>query len=120
MMHNNFSMASIVKDIVLFKGYTFMEKMNFIQGMPFSLNHLWNDVLAVNLFETSTSFQVPVYITHGKYDYQVSYALAREYFEAIDAPKKAFFTFENSAHSPNAEEPEQFVQIVRNIMLENN
>jgi esterase/lipase len=57
-------------------------------------------------------------IIQGKYDYQVSYTLAREYLETIEAPDKAFFTFEESAHSPNAEEPEKFVQIVRQITLQ--
>jgi pimeloyl-ACP methyl ester carboxylesterase len=44
--------------------------------------------------------------------------LALEYFEIIKAPDKSFFTFEKSAHSPNGEEPEKFVQIVRNIALQ--
>ena len=114
-MHSDFSMAGLIKDILFFKGYTLSEKFKFIQGMMFSQTHLWDYVVNSNLFESSTIFQVPVYITQGKYDYQVSYTLAREYFEIIDAPDKAFFTFEESAHSPNGEEPEKFVQIVHNI-----
>ena len=53
-----------------------------------------------------------------KYDYQVSYALAREFFSIIETPIKGFFTFENSAHSPNLEEREKFIQIVRGIASE--
>lgn len=118
LMRDNFSMAGLVKDVLFFKGYTLSEKKKFIQGMQFSLTHLWDYVVSDNLFESSISFPVPIYIIHGKYDYQVSYTLAREYYEIIEAPDKAFFTFENSAHSPNAEEPEKFVQIVRNIALQ--
>jgi pimeloyl-ACP methyl ester carboxylesterase len=118
LMRDNFSMAGLVKDILFFNGYTLSEKIKFIQGMSFLLIHLWDDVVKDNLFESSISFQVPVYIAHGKYDFQVSYTLAREYFEIIEAPEKSFFTFENSAHSPNAEEPEKFVQIIRNIALQ--
>ena len=76
-----------------------------------------SDLINDNLFESSASFDIPVYIMHGKYDYVTSYALACEYLEAIEAPAKAFFTFENSAHSPNLEEPEKFVQTVREILL---
>jgi pimeloyl-ACP methyl ester carboxylesterase len=116
-MRDNFSMAKLIKDLLLFKGYTVSEKIKFMQGMSFSLTYLWENVTDDNLFESSVSFQVPVYITHGKYDYQVSYTLSREYFEKIEAPEKSFFTFEKSAHSPNGEEPEKFVQIVREIAL---
>jgi len=118
-MHDNFSMAGLVKDILFFKGYTFPEKIKYIRGMLFSLKHLWDAVVTDNLFESSISFQVPVYIVHGKYDYQVSYELARDYIEIIEAPEKSFFTFEKSAHSPNIEEPEKFVQIIREIALKN-
>jgi len=117
-MHENFSMAGLIKNAIFFKGYTFAEIVKFIRGMPFSVKHLWDNVISDNLFESSISFQVPIHITHGKYDYQVSYVLAREYFEKIEAPHKSFFTFDKSAHSPNCEEPEKFVQIVNNITSE--
>ena len=111
------SMADLAKSLLLFKGYTLSEKANYLKGSWFSLNTLWNNVMEDNLFESSVTFQIPVYITHGQYDYQVSHALAREYFDQIEAPEKSFFTFEKSAHSPNAEEFEKFVQIIREIAL---
>ena len=46
-----------------------------------------------------------------------THALAKEWFEKIEAPEKAFFTFENSAHGTIMEEPEKFVQIIREITL---
>jgi pimeloyl-ACP methyl ester carboxylesterase len=118
LMRENFSMARFIKDIMFFKGYTLSEKIKYLQGTLFSLEHLWDNVLSDNLFETSILFQVPVYILHGKYDYQVSYTLAQEYFDKIEAPDKSFITFEKSAHSPIAEEPERFVQIVYQIASE--
>jgi pimeloyl-ACP methyl ester carboxylesterase len=117
-IRENFSMTDFMKDILFFKGYTFSEKINYSRGSLFSLDHLWDNVIDDNLFESSTSFQVPIFLTHGKWDYQVSYTLAREWFDKIDAPEKAFFSFENSAHSPNMEEPEKFVQIIRKLTSE--
>jgi pimeloyl-ACP methyl ester carboxylesterase len=66
MMRENFSMAGLIKDILFFKGYTLSEKVNYVKGMSFSLVHLWDYVTFDNLFESSISFQAPVYITHGK------------------------------------------------------
>jgi len=113
------SMIDMTKIILSFKGYTLSEKANYLRGSMFSLTTLWDFVVEDNLFESSTIFQVPVYITQGKYDYQVSYTLAREWFDKIEAPQKAFFTFENSAHGIIIEELEKFVQIIREIALKN-
>lgn len=110
------SMFDIATDLLYYKGYTFTDKLNYLRGTLFSLNTLFGEVIKDNLFETSIDFQVPVYIIHGKYDYQTSYVLAKEYFNTFKAPKKEFFTFENSAHSPNLEEPERFANVVKLIL----
>lgn len=110
------STADLARDILIdFGGYTLGEKWKYIQGMPFSVNHVFPQVLADNLFESAVRFEVPVYVVHGKYDYQVSHTLSRAWFERIEAPAKEFFTFDRSAHSPNVEEPEKFTGIVRRI-----
>lgn len=49
----------------------------------------------------------------------VSQVLAEKYAEACEAPKKEFILFEDSAHSPNMEEPEKFIEVMRRIALEN-
>jgi len=116
---NTPSMIDMAKIVLLFEGYTLSEKINYLKGMNFSTNAIWDSVIVDNLFESSTIFKVPIYITQGKYDYQVSHALAREWFEKVEAPDKAFFTFEYSAHGTIIEEPEKFVQIIREIALKN-
>ena len=118
MMHNKFSQAGLIRDFLFFGGYTLSEKMKYIKGIIFSLLNLWDKVVYDNFFESSIVFEVPVYILQGKHDYQVSYTLARKYFDVIKAPDKAFYTFDNSAHSPHFEEREKFIQIIRNISLQ--
>lgn len=114
--HKDVSMSDIAVDLLYYRGYTFGEKLNYLRGTMFSLNHLFHRIIEDNLFETSTRFEIPVYIIQGKYDYQVSHQLAKEYLDSITAPQKAFFTFEESAHSPNMEEPERFVEVVKSIV----
>jgi pimeloyl-ACP methyl ester carboxylesterase len=60
--------------------------------------------------------EIPVYFLHGRYDYTVSYTLAKGYFEVFQAPEKAFFTFEHSAHSPHFEEPERVREVLERIL----
>ena len=105
----------VLKDFLFFKGYTFSEKINYSKGALFSIKHLWEKVIKDNLFETSKIFKVPIYFIQGKYDYQTSYTVAYEYFDIIEAPKKEFYAFDNSAHFPMMEEREKFVEIVRKI-----
>lgn len=114
--HKDCSMLDIALDLLYYRGYTFMDKIHYLQGTIFSLNHMFHKVIEDNLFETSTRFDVPVYIIQGKYDYQVSYQLAKEYFNSVNAPKKEFFTFEESAHSPNLEDSKRFVEVARSII----
>jgi pimeloyl-ACP methyl ester carboxylesterase len=102
-----------------FKGYTLREKINWLRGVDFSFIYLFPLVMNDDLFVSSAKFDVPFYIVQEAHDYQVSQVLAEKYLYAIDAPKKEFFMFDNSAHSPNLEESERFVEIIREIAAKN-
>ena len=110
--HQKVSMLKLLKDFFFASEYTIKEKMMLIPSAFHSLKCLWHDVVLSNFHQEVPSVEVPVYILQGKYDYQVSYTLAKEYFDKLQAPKKEFFTFEHSAHSPITEEYERFNEIV--------
>lgn len=118
-MHKMTSMWSCVGIVLGYKGYTPLEKLKFPLGSSFSLKYLWDTVLQIDLIKQVPALKVPVYIFQGKYDYQVSYAVAKDYAAALSAPLKGFYTFENSAHSPCFEEPERMCHIIRNDVLQN-
>jgi pimeloyl-ACP methyl ester carboxylesterase len=118
-LHEGLTFQDILKALFVFKGYTLAEKINWFLGADFSMIYLFPVLLKDNFFESSVKFEIPFYIIQGVYDYQVSYVLAEKYLDILEAPKKEFFTFNNSAHSPNMEEPEKFIQILRKIALEN-
>lgn len=107
--------SMVIKSLFSFKGYTISEKVKWFLGADFSMVHLFPVLLNDNLFVSSLTFDIPFYIVQGAYDYQVSQDLAQEYLGALDAPHKEFILFENSAHSPNLEEPERFNLIMQEI-----
>jgi pimeloyl-ACP methyl ester carboxylesterase len=117
-LHENSSELSVLKSHVYFEGYTLKEKFNLYKGLMFTVKYL-GGASDENLFETALSLDVPIYFIQGKYDYQVSYVLAKRYLDAIVAPKKAFFTFENSAHCPYIEEPDEFINTVQSVLFFN-
>ena len=105
------------KMIIGYKGYTWRDKFNYVKGNTFALNCLWDTILKIDLIEQVPLLEIPVYVLHGKYDYQVSYPIAKQYVQAINAPIKGFYTFEESAHSPCFEEAEKMCQILRDDVL---
>jgi len=109
----------IIKMILNAKEYTFREKMNYMPASMFSIKQLWTDVIKNNLFHEIDSMQVPVYIFQGAHDYQTPTSLAKEFYDQLKAPKKEFFTFQNSAHSPMMEEVERFNLLVKENIQKN-
>ena len=102
------SMWPLVKIVLNSPEYTFREKINSMSASMFSLEHLWLVVINTNLFEYIDRMQLPVYFFHGIYDYQTSYCVAKDFYIQLEAPVKEFFTFENSAHSPNMDDVKRF------------
>lgn len=64
----------------------------------------------------SKTYNVPVYYLAGKGDYAVCQKDAREYYENIEAPDKAFYWIENSGHSMFMDNPELYCDTVKNIL----
>lgn len=117
-MRKSTSMKDILMQVLRFRGYTLKEKLNFFIGMGFSQNYLWNAVIGSDLIKLVSRLEVPLYVLHGRYDYQVSYTLAKEFVQAIQAPIKGFYTFDNSAHSPCFEEPDKMCEILKRDVMQ--
>lgn len=98
--------------------YTLSDLYGYAMGSLVSLESPANQsCYTSSLSEDIPSVDIPVYIFHGVYDMQVSYKLAKEYYDLLDAPVKQFYSFEDSAHSPFLEEPERFMEIIRQDIL---
>jgi pimeloyl-ACP methyl ester carboxylesterase len=115
-------MKSVVTGIFLpslsFPGYTLREKINLWRGRAFSRRFgLWDQLIRVDLRTAVPTLEIPVYFLEGAYDYTCVVELARDYFKALDAPVKGFYTFPQSAHSPLLEEPAQGQRILHSDVL---
>ena len=101
----------------LCREYTFGEKIGIWRGKFSSDKIYWDKMIATDLTRAVPKADLPVYFFHGKHDYTVSYPLARAYLDALQAPIKGFYTFEQSAHSPMFEEPEIMKRIMQQDVL---
>lgn len=101
--------------------YTLEDKfVRFAKGSMFSLKAMLPELCSSDLMKATARWKVPVYIIAGKYDMTVNYSLQKKYFDHIKAPKKEFFTFENSAHMCAFEEPAKYMDIMVNTVLKEN
>jgi pimeloyl-ACP methyl ester carboxylesterase len=115
-------MRSVVTGIFLpmwrVRAYTLPEKVNIWRGKIWSRPFFWDDLIRDDLSARLTEFDLPVYFLTGRHDYTANAELTRAYFDAIEAPAKGFYLFENSAHSPLFEEPGRATEILlHDVML---
>ena len=72
--------------------------------------HLFREDFDIRNF--GTDFQIPVFFITGELDRVTSYQLAREFYEEISAPHKAFFSVPNAGHMPMHENTVEYSRIL--------
>lgn len=99
------------------KAYTPSERINIWKGKKAANKFaVHNDSQNYDAFEKVKELDIPIYFFAGKYDYTCAEPLQKKYFEAIQAPEKEYFLYENSAHSPVFEEYDTTDKNLRKIL----
>jgi len=97
---------------------TYTKSMNFVRSaIPAN-----QSVVEKNILENILRIQIPVYFFEGRHDRIAACApeLVIEYFGKLNAPKKEIIWFEESAHHPNIDEPDEFQKILISKVLNDN
>ncbi len=117
------NMKSVERDVMvttlMSQAYTFKEKINlWVSKFSFiKKTQLADEVIDTDLTMKVTKLEIPVYFFSGVYDLTVNHDLSKAYLHQLEAPVKEFYSFENAAHSPNFEEPEKMMEIIRRDIL---
>ncbi|KAB8139344.1 alpha/beta fold hydrolase [Gracilibacillus oryzae] len=111
MKRENYKQKHGLMEILKCREYTWKEKLNFPRGLFTTYQAFGETIAKTDLVELANSFEIPVYIMQGKYDYQTTYNEAKRFFELIRAPHKKMYTFESSAHTPFLEEQDKFTKL---------
>lgn len=106
--HRDGLVKSLLLPLLKTKEYTLGDVAKYARGALYLSDYLWGQVVNYHFGETVKKLEVPVIITQGKHDYNTPSELAKEWFDALDAPFKKWIWFENSAHSPIKEESEKW------------
>ena len=108
--------TSIVLPILTSRCYTMHEKINYIRGMMlYRTTSLAEESKQTDFRQSVPKVDLPMYFFSGVYDYNTPWPLVMEYCQQLDAPKKNFYSFDNSAHSPLWEQPNKMVPILKDI-----
>lgn len=100
-------------DTLISPEYSIWDSVHFVMGLLNTFETVYPQLYGIDLRETHTTFDIPVYIFQGKYDVNAPTYLAASYYDVIEAPKKGFVLFEHSGHNPWIDEYEAFNAAVR-------
>lgn len=88
--------------------YNLFDRIRYNRGVSYVQEILIGQAMEKPLPAIVTKLDLPVYFIMGQYDYMTSAKSAKTYFDQIDADKKEFMTYDQSAYYPQFEEKEKF------------
>lgn len=99
--------------------YNLSTKLGYIRNALTCSKILASEMLQVKFLEDIKELEVPIYFIMGKYDYHTPTVVVEKFYNQLQAPKKDFILFENSAHVPQLEENKKFNKTLIRILEEN-
>jgi proline iminopeptidase len=118
MKTKKYFIPAFIVPLLQFKEYTITDKINYLKGLKSSQELLWDPLMNQQLVDIVKKVEVPVYILQGRHDYQTCFDLAKNYFDSLQAPRKEFIEFSNSAHLlPYDLENDKFHDVMINKIL---
>jgi proline iminopeptidase len=97
--------------------YSWLEKLRFTKAANQSFELLYDDLVHSDLHASCPNLAVPVFMAVGRYDRMAPPEAAERYFNALTAPHKEWWWFEQSAHFPQWEQPEEFDRFLIETVL---
>jgi pimeloyl-ACP methyl ester carboxylesterase len=108
--------SMLTKTFLKSHDYTFINKINWIRGQLVTLKIMSIDwAFEVDFLNKVKKVEIPVCFLAGRHDYTTPFELVEKYCETIEAPSKELVFFENSAHNPMFEEPQEFFKAMSRI-----
>ncbi len=99
--------------------YSVWDHSLFMKGIDFSSKCLWDEIYRVDFTTRSIDVNVPVFFIEGRHDYTVPSEVLVDYFPFINATRgKDIIWFDESAHFPMLEEPDKFVEVLCQRILQ--
>jgi proline iminopeptidase len=102
---------------ILGQEYNLVEKVNVLRGLIDMFSVMYPQLQTIDFRQTVKQLEVPVYLLDGEAELKARRALALEWFNALKAPRKQLFRFENAGHSVAFEQFEALSRILTETIL---
>ena len=97
--------------------YSAVEKVNVLRGLMDMFALLYPQLQQVDLRRSATRLQVPVYVLFGDHELAARTAPARQWFDALDAPRKRWYQLPDAGHSVAFEQADELRRILGQDVL---
>jgi pimeloyl-ACP methyl ester carboxylesterase len=115
----NATYGSIVRELLVSllgsPDYTLADVIRTVRGITATQAALLGEIANMDLARTLPRIDVPVVIAQGRHDQVAPGEAAERYASTLQTPSKHFVWFENSAHTPHLEEPEDFRALLMQV-----
>jgi pimeloyl-ACP methyl ester carboxylesterase len=106
---------SLLSSLLRSPDYTLGDVLREIRGITTTQAALLHEMNELCLDATVLRLDVPFVMVQGRLDMVAPGGAAQRYFDALESPSKKFVWFENSAHTPQLDEPERFRDLIIQI-----
>lgn len=95
--------------------YGLLDSINFMLGVVNTFNVVYPQLYKMDLRESYTKLEVPIYFFIGRHDVNAPINLMSDYYNILEAPHKEIIWFEHSGHNPWINENKKFVQETKRV-----
>ncbi|MDF2652606.1 MAG: proline iminopeptidase [Paenibacillus sp.] len=106
----NMIMDLILPSMLSSPDHKFRELIDIFKGMHFSLEHLFDELVAFDFSMIGKRFELPFFVFQGDTDIFTPTVPAKAYFDEIEAPHKEFALIKNAGHLACFARPDQFLE----------
>jgi len=106
---------NLISSLLRSSDYSLADVPRTLRGITATQAALLSDLATLDLVVALPRLGVPIVMAQGRHDQVAPAAAAERYFGSLDAPSKRLVWFEDSAHTPQLEEPGLFRELLIRI-----
>ncbi|MER7243845.1 alpha/beta hydrolase [Kribbella sp. NPDC000426] len=104
----------LLTSLVRSADYSAADVIRAVRGISAAQAALLPELATTDLAQSAAHLEVPIVLAQGRHDQLAPGEFAQRYYDSLTSPSKRLVWFENSAHTPQYDEPDKF----RNLLLD--